>query len=123
MRTIEVGVVGFVLVCAGFMAWSIGQTWQPTHTNMLLVVFGIAVTVMAVVFAAVFSFIVGMRVTKPGRSSSTQPAQGAYTISGHARALPPPPALLGAGQPEAGSWESAGNYQLPVTSEPWAEAD
>jgi hypothetical protein len=123
MRTLEVGVVGFFLVAGGFMAWSIGQTWQPAHTNMLLLVFGIAVTVMAVVFAAVFSFIVGWRITKGGRGSSgaQQPAQ---VIGGMGRPLPPPPTLLGGGNAtNAGTYNSAGNYIMPAMSEPWGEVD
>lgn len=123
MKAIQLAVVCGTLVAAAMVGAAIAATWQPTHTNMLLLVFGIAATVMAVVFAAVFSFIVGSRVTRGGRSvaSVQQPAQ---VIGGMGRPLPPPPALLGGpGATNAGTYNSLGRYDLAVMSEPWAEVD
>jgi hypothetical protein len=122
MRIIELAVVGAVLLASAIVGTAIAATWQPAHTNMLLMVFGIGVTLMFVAGGLVFGFAVGWRITKGGRNAPA--VQQPQVIGGMGRPLPPPPALLGApGATNAGTYNSAGNYIMPAMSEPWGEVD
>lgn len=123
MRIIELAIVGAALVASAVVGLAVANTWQPTHTNMLLMVFGIGVTLAFVAGGIVFGFAVGWRITKGGRSERAAPP-AVQVIGGAGRPLPPPPALLGGpGATDAGSYSSAGSYSLPVLAEPWAEVD
>lgn len=113
---LEVGVVGFFLMCGAFMAWAIGSTWQPTHTNQLLMVFGIAVTLAATVFAAVAGVIVGMWLTKNRRAQAASP-NAPQVIAGQGYRLPDPPATLSLSADTSaseGGWISNRQYTIPL---------